>query len=120
MLLVACGSDRAGSGDPCEVATSMRYEVLRQLPSEVSCQADDDCVVIATGVDCANVHLGDCGTLINRAGERSLDWPRTERRICEAVEGTDFGCSVYASCSALGPPRCEQGVCVQEPLTAAP
>jgi hypothetical protein len=98
---------------------SMRQDALRQFGNAAACDADADCVVMRAEIDCANVHLGDCGTLVNRAAESSLDWARTQGEICQAVEGSDFGCSVNVSCVALGAPRCERGVCAQDPVSAA-
>jgi hypothetical protein len=118
VFTLACGSttaDHAGPEDPCGLAMSMRSDALRELSSAPACEADDDCVVVSTAIKCANVQIGECGTLVNRATQSGLDWARTEREICQAVEGSAFGCSVSALCTALEAPRCEGGVCTQPP-----
>jgi hypothetical protein len=124
IVLIACGNapsgDRPGPEDPCAVAQEMRHATLSQLtlPNSIACEADDDCVVIMTEVKCDNVFLGDCGTLVNRTVQSTLDWAHIERQICSAVEGTDFGCSANASCAAVAAPRCERGLCTQDFVAA--
>ena len=110
-LLLACAGERPGPDDPCTVATGLRNDALRQFSTE--CTADSDCVVFRAEIECSNVQLGDCGTLVNRSSQRKVDWDRIQRDICSAVEGTDFGCAVNVSCAALSEPRCEQGFCAQ-------
>ena len=112
--LAACGSapsEPLGPDEPCFVAASMRADALGELAEAPACATDDDCVVIKTEIVCASVRLGDCGTVVHRAVESSLDWARVEREICRAVDGTDFGCTMSASCAQLGAPRCDRGAC---------
>jgi hypothetical protein len=92
----------------------MRDEGLRKLASGPACAADEDCVVFRATIECDNVQLGDCGTVVHRDALSNMAWSKVEQEICRAVEGSELGCSVSAACAELGPPRCLHGLCTQD------
>jgi hypothetical protein len=117
-LLGACAQEHSSApGDACELARSMLSEALlgARAGGEPACTEDADCVILHTGVYCDNIlDIRDCGQVVHRVvRDRYVAAPVSER-ICSAVQGAEYGCSVMPSCAAGLVPSCSAGQCVAD------
>jgi hypothetical protein len=93
--LVGCGD----CTDEIEAARAFLEE-----PANLTCQSDDDCVVVSTG--CHTFSRGTCGQaqVAGRAAE-SEEWSGL------SAELSDCESASCAQCLALLTPRCLEGMC---------
>jgi hypothetical protein len=93
---------------------SMRDQALNEaLADQPSCTQDADCLLLTATVQCDGiVNLGDCGRPAHRAAYDRYLASKVTQRICEAVEGAEFGCGVQPLCIGGGTAACSAGQCV--------
>ena len=119
VLLGACAEEHPEApGETCQRAAAMRNEALNSaMAGEPVCTADSDCVQLDARVECPNlVMISDCGMVVHRDVRDRYEAARVSERICRALAGSEYGCSLQPSCIASGPPVCEAGQCVASPL----
>jgi hypothetical protein len=113
--LGACVESHAEApGETCRLATSLRDRALDDaLATQPACVEDADCLLLMASVQCDDVlQLGDCGRPAHRAALAHYAAAKVNERVCEAVQGAEFGCSVLPLCSAGGTAACSAGQCV--------
>jgi hypothetical protein len=96
---------------------SMRDAALNEaLADQPGCTQDADCVLLTATVQCDGiVNVGDCGRPAHRAAYDRYLASNVTQRICEAVEGAEFGCGVQPLCIGGGRAACSAGQCVLAP-----
>lgn len=92
----------------------MRDQALADaLADQPSCTQDADCVLLTASVQCeGSVNIGDCGRPVHRAAHDRYVALKVTQRICEAVEGAEFGCGVQPLCIGGAVAACSAGRCV--------
>ena len=92
----------------CDTDCGGEYERARQFvedPANLSCQTDDDCVVVDTG--CQEFGRGKCNQIgLNRTAATSSKWQRLNQELKDC-QGDDC-----ARCAALLIVHCNQGLCL--------
>jgi hypothetical protein len=101
-------------GETCRLATSLRDRAVDEaLAAQPVCVEDGDCLLLMASVRCDDtVQLGDCGRPAHRAALSRYAAAKVNERVCEAVEGAEFGCSVLPLCNVAGSVVCSAGQCV--------
>jgi hypothetical protein len=93
--LVGCGD----CTDEFEAARAFLEE-----PANLTCQSDDDCVVVSTG--CHTIPRGVCGQAqVARRAAESERWSELSAELRDCESGS------CAQCLALLGPRCLDGMC---------
>ena len=115
LLVSACAEPSASDADEdlCGVASRVHSEEMAEaLAAAPACERDADCVVMVDRAGCRGVvSYEGCERAVHRLVPELYDAQEVTDRVCDAVEGAEFGCSLSASCAAHGEPRCVAGEC---------
>jgi hypothetical protein len=80
-------------------------------PANLTCQSNEDCVVVSTG--CWTVARGLCGQAqLSRQAASSKEWSKLGGDLRDCKEGSDESC---AQCAAGLLPSCIEGTCGGQP-----
>jgi acyl-CoA reductase-like NAD-dependent aldehyde dehydrogenase len=105
---VGAGDAGPNCGDQTRAAALLVSAGAEAARADLSCQADEDCVVVWTTTDCSDT----CSVLVSRAGAEKVQAAIDEANATVCLGFSDAGCRIVRPPCAP-PPRwaCLSGTC---------